>query len=1022
MSLDKYWPTSTEVNECIKPEAEGVHDAILLAVHQPSPLAYRLVNSDNKITTTEDDLFNYFVTEDVPTGAHVVPITGASGVGKSHMIRLLAARLQGANNADRYLVIRIPKSASLRRVVELILNPLPDSQYATVKHAFKNALAEVEMETAVIRFQASLDIALKNLAKDLREKLHSNPTDGTIKDQIGHAERVPLLLSDAVTVDYFRTQVLPKIVKRAVAGQVTETTEPTQNEFTSKDLDLPDSIRLGDASRTVQSYYKSVLQAREGQGKVEAAKVLNNVIDQATREVFQLNEALGGMTLQDVILEIRRLLLRDNKDLVLLVEDFAALTGIQETLLKVLIQEGVRDGVKQIATMRSAIAITDGYLAGRETIATRAMREWIVESHLNSDIEVLQHTKGLVASYLNAARWGHSELIRRYGSRTTAWAEGKLRIDIFKDGEGDNTLLDPFKYEKEIPLFPFTDLAIESLARSALTKNNVLIFNPRFIINDVIRKILLLGRDAFLDNRFPPPSIEVQRPSTDVAQWLASLNVSPDRRERYQRVVAIWGSNPQSRSEIGRIPAKVFLAFGLESPKIEPSADLVSPQQIEQSPSPLPSSSSENEVRRLQVKTLQQRLEDWVQKDTTLDQEVANLIRTEIATALNHRIDWNSERCLKVEIRPNQVSIPKAKGEGRVLETAIEITSERHDPNGRLRAELISLLRFHIVFKKDANYAEVDDDLAHIGNLLDRLLPQALDLVRSIIQKKLRASTLLLAANSRLLGLAERGRTAGAIWQFLFTKPKTHEQIPEYAGEVFKEWRMMQAEALRIRPQLLSLTYATCGAFQGLGEKIHGIDITGLVESYPSAVDRLELTSLELSPELRQSLSNLSDARVTARTRRVVEELILIRNHLESQFGKVFNKNEIADSLKDLTEKLREMGIWNEGVIGLSPKAFLNLCEDFRSAALKEALDLLQLIEDGENEGKAVIRVAQLNLGPILVAKYFVDHAIKVVRAAEQCADVLETQYQGVDPAGQVKAINEVFDELLTDIILLRGD
>ena len=69
-----------------------------------------------------------------------------------------------------------------------------------------------------------------------------------------------------------------------------------------------------------------------------AVDVLNGkVVDQAVRQLFQLHEAIGGMTLQDVILEIRRLLLVDGRELVILVEDFKALTGIQQTLLHILI-------------------------------------------------------------------------------------------------------------------------------------------------------------------------------------------------------------------------------------------------------------------------------------------------------------------------------------------------------------------------------------------------------------------------------------------------------------------------------------------------------------------------------------------------------------------------------------------------------------------------------------------------------------------------------------------------------------
>ncbi|HHM5440831.1 TPA: AAA family ATPase [Pseudomonas aeruginosa] len=163
MSLLNYWPTAEEINLCINHEAEGAHDAVLLAVHQPSPLSYRLVSSGKSIEASEDDLFKYLMTKDVPSGSHVVPITGASGVGKSHMVRMLAARLQNVNADSRYVIIRIPKSATLRRVVELILNELPGEDYASVKAEFAKAFTEeINIATAVIRFQGQLDIAWVN--------------------------------------------------------------------------------------------------------------------------------------------------------------------------------------------------------------------------------------------------------------------------------------------------------------------------------------------------------------------------------------------------------------------------------------------------------------------------------------------------------------------------------------------------------------------------------------------------------------------------------------------------------------------------------------------------------------------------------------------------------------------------------------------------------------------------------------------------------------------------------------------
>jgi hypothetical protein len=97
MSLLNYWPTHEEIDRCIKSEAESVSDEVLLAVHQEFPLAYATVGPDGKVVpdsrqiASEDDLLRHLLGS-APEGSLVVPITGASGVGKSHLIRMLDAR------------------------------------------------------------------------------------------------------------------------------------------------------------------------------------------------------------------------------------------------------------------------------------------------------------------------------------------------------------------------------------------------------------------------------------------------------------------------------------------------------------------------------------------------------------------------------------------------------------------------------------------------------------------------------------------------------------------------------------------------------------------------------------------------------------------------------------------------------------------------------------------------------------------------------------------------------------------
>lgn len=1024
MSLLNYWPTSEEINLCINHEAEGAHDAVLLAVHQPSPLSYRLTSSETKYETSEDELFEYLITKDVPSGSHVVPITGASGVGKSHMIRMLSANLQSVNEDGRYVIIRIPKSASLRRVVELILAELPGEAYASVREEFTKAFTEeLNISTAVIRFQGQLDIALAELAKELRAQLKANPSNSVLKERIGHALALPKFMGDPELVDYFRSEVFPKIVKRALDGQSHPEEDSQVKDFHADDFLLPESIDINKAAVTTRSFYRLNLQAREGEGRRVAARLLNEskVIDQAIRQLFSLHQSLGGMTLQEVILEIRRLLLRQGRELVIFVEDFKALTGIQDTLLNVLIQEGVREGVRELATMRSVIAVTDGYIAGQDTIATRAKRKWIVESQLANPEEVFRRTRALVASYLNAARWGYRNLVHHFEVNGSVSDRQGVWIEPFSasDDASDASVLAAFGKESEVPLFPYTKQAIEQLARTALTRNNSLIFTPRFVLDNVLRNVLLPGRPAFERGQFPPPDIKVPGTSAEVSQWLTGLPVSDEARERYRRVVAIWGNAPLTPAEIGRIPMEVFDAFKLDRPKITPMPPLPDLPPGKETPSQLPTEPKPDDAYLIGE------LELWAQKGERLSQKVANEIRKSIVRVINERIDWSAERIAKSPFSPSQVSIPNAAGEGNVVSNPIKVADDHTDPTGQLRSELAAVVRFSEIKSGKLDYAGADDDLIWIGNLMDRLVPQALTLLRISLRQKLGTAVQLLSTNSRVLGRIERHRTPASFASFLFGAPSISQRTVDEAPEGFDDWQGLQERALQVRPELIQLVANHCGSFQGSGKTPYAMDMVRLVDCLMPDKDRTNLNSLDLNIELKTKLVTMTDVRVMPVAHKVLRVGKNIRATITTELGDNFDKQKVVDELKALAGQLKESGSWSEHEIGVKHPAFIKMCEEFRSAAVRDSLSVLASSEEGEKglrEYQIISRIARLDIYPLVVAKRFVETARKVVSVSEKRARMLSSQFQGVNPQDHADEITCLFESLIKDLDAIAAE
>ena len=121
MSLSDFWPTERNVLECIKPEAENPRDEVFLAIHQPMRLEKKHLKNNSKSSATEHDLLSALLSNDIPSGTLLIPIVGASGIGKSHIVRWLDVQLRQRMDVEKRHVIRIPKSSSLKSVLRRLL-------------------------------------------------------------------------------------------------------------------------------------------------------------------------------------------------------------------------------------------------------------------------------------------------------------------------------------------------------------------------------------------------------------------------------------------------------------------------------------------------------------------------------------------------------------------------------------------------------------------------------------------------------------------------------------------------------------------------------------------------------------------------------------------------------------------------------------------------------------------------------------------------------------------------------------
>jgi hypothetical protein len=1033
MMLERYWPKAAAVNACIKNEAETADVSILLAVHQPSPLVQRSAATGNLSATTEKELLDAFLTDNVPTGALLMPITGPSGVGKSHIVRWLDAQLQRSALRNKLHIIRIPKSASLRTVVELILEPLKDdTRYSKARDDVTRAVGEVNLQEAVITFRAHLQNALAAISARMVNEIRENP-DGNreLKALIGHAKMLPQLFADGALEQHFVENVLSKVVSRALRGQQEgQDDDNALPQFVATDLILPETAALNQASRPVHDYYLRNISNVDIDRLKPVVDLLNDAVDPAIGNVFRLEQNAGGMTLQDIILAVREILFADGKDLVLLVEDFAALAGIQDVLLKVCIQEGERDGKKVRATMRTALALTDGYLSFRDTILTRAQREWVVGGRTQTDHEIKTAVVEMVGAYLNAARWGDAELQRRFKQREaeqslTDWLPA-WRDEDLTDKESEAIAAFGFN-SKGDALFPFNHSAIEALATRHLTLGGKLVFNPRRVINEILRNTLLM-RPAFEANAFPPHGYEGLAPNANLANWIRSTHQPESVSRRLAALLTAWGGDPLDTAAIAYIPPSLFTAFKLPTP-----ADLANIRFIPEpiSPKPAPPEANHGEFdtgkesttspiidgsgpEEPRIAELRSKLDAW-SKGALLGQNEAREVRNALYEMLKDTIDLPELRLRNVEVRAAWLSIPNARGNPQSGPT-LRISDDFSDEFGTVRAGMIAAVRYVSLNAKKWTYPQADDDYVASAQLVDYLAAQLKP--KLIEDAKAHISTLgrALITQSRIAGLSPPVKPSGVdgMLSGLFAKP---EAKPLQAFD--EDWDKLYATALGpigaapSRDVLQSEMLARSGCFQGeSGRTPFAIDIVRLLDTIVGETIVPE-TSEGLSEDLKAYIRQLSDSRIRPRLNSVIGKLSTFRTQIADFIDEDFDKAAFTADLQATVMLLTRTG--TIPTTGPNLREFERSLIDFRQSAFVDLVTKAETVIEAANEpAKLLNALGSIDLGIIARTMGFLQQATMLVTAAESTVAREENNRSQSDPT-------VLIDELKSMLAAIAG-
>ena len=950
MKLSNYWPLPSEVDACIKNEAETAAESVLLAVHRKVEFLVELSGQESQ--KNEDQLLKEFLTPNIPSGALIMPILGASGIGKSHVVRWLQAMIQRQDDSSKYHIIRIPKTANLRKVVELILGPLKKNKnYEKIRRDLDEAVQNVTKQELITRFVAELTNQIRAYGEQALTQMSTAEREvkQKLRKEIGFSKNLPLLFTDAALQDYFNSHVFDRLTKRSFSGSKSDEDFDELPQFKTSDFDFPDTVNISMCARTVNTYISQNIAVTDSTIKNSIIEFLNGhqLIDRALKRAYNINGDFGGKTLEELILDIRDELFKEGKELVLLIEDFAALTGFQDTLLNVAIQEGQVDGEQVRATMRTAVAVTDGYQL-TDTISTRAKSRWRIRSRsFENNESIIVEIEDMVGAYLNAARWGKDNLDEKYRSNrnNSDW------VGIYQDGgidDDEDKILATFgKSLSGFPLFPFNRNAITVLANSYLRdRTGILVFTPRELINQIIRPTLL-ERDLYQREHFPI-NYENVRPKTSIS--LAGNNVPGDEtlKNRVKTILAVWGGNPERLEDITGMGKAVFEVFSVPN-ILDLPTDLPDPTP-KSAPVPPPPTPTVQTDARLVI--WQETIEKWSSGDR-LPQQTANRLRNWIGDSVERHIQWDTTGIPKPSNRP-MFSIAHADGEGTAGDKII-ICDSNDDGDGKLRAAFVAFYRFN----KNSfswNYEGSDTDYEYVIELIERVSAEWLKLLEIKQQKTIAVLARHLRLQARILGFAppQSSKPYDKLIETIFSEPTIDNLLQDYDSEwcdlcssIAKKRDANPSWRAQIKLELLK----NIASYQGqTGTTPQSIDGSKLIAALSIDVDGQDAAMV--SPDLREYFTIFNERKVIRTARGLKQKLENDYNIISEKIGDTekFDKSNFITSMTTLKDSLVAIGCFptiNQGFDSTLPK-FTQTLADLHNFSISSTIQALEKINDVE--------------------------------------------------------------------------
>jgi len=605
------------VRQVINPFAEHISDSLFRAVHSDWDLkvspqvgkSFQEIGDASWADMTPPAFLADFLREDRPHA--LAAILGETGSGKSHLVHWM--RLNIKPTRERVVLVVRKSGTSLRNIVKMIIAELPAEQQASFLETLQSA-GDGTQSRADQKQQL-----LNDLAQVIREEVL--PTD---VDEIeeGLASSLPDLFQD------------PHMRKAHFLGDDTVIAEIVDHIFApSNAKDRPDQRRVfveSDLPLGGMDFAHASRLARDAIDLIEldpavhlplAIRIINRNLDRAVARTL----SFSGDRIEELMTRLRTYLKSQGQELVLLVEEFARLQGIDRALLQAITSQGDERQCK----MRTAIAVTTGFFQSVAETAYMRTTHIVDMDRSAGRAEGRSITKAslsqFTARYLNAVRLGRDGIAQ--------WS------DAAAPGESPRSKCNMCIHQTECHavfgevdgygLYPFTSDALWNAASRADASMPERL-NPRVLQNDLLVEVLDNFGPEIATGTFPPFKLLEKLGGITALPAVAQAELRNRNPQNYQR----WASFLElydGTGTIANLDERLRSAF--EVPEI-PGADAAKPDRTTADTptleAPQPSVASKEDLV----------IEQWI-GGQGLDQSIANNLRLLVYSAVSNAIDWD---------------------------------------------------------------------------------------------------------------------------------------------------------------------------------------------------------------------------------------------------------------------------------------------------------------------------------------------------------------------------------------------